>query len=145
MRLFCALRWDGARLRHAACRASCRMRRACRCRLLLLHLLCCTVSAARCMAHVGRCRRPGATARRARVQLSGGVLVMSRGDATFESVAISDTFAAIVRVAWRGRPGPEAEWGGGLQDGGVVAMDGGSVRFKGGSIARSTAVRGPLR
>jgi hypothetical protein len=39
--------------------------------------------------------------------------------------------------------GSAAEWGGGAQKGGVVAMYGGSVRFKGGSIVRSSAVRGP--
>jgi hypothetical protein len=39
--------------------------------------------------------------------------------------------------------GSVAEWGGGLQYGGVVAIFGGSVEFKGGSIARSTAVRDP--
>ncbi len=61
MLLFCVLRWDGACLRHAAFRASCSLRRACRCRLLLLHLLCCMVSAARCIACVGCCRRQGAT------------------------------------------------------------------------------------
>jgi hypothetical protein len=43
-----------------------------------------------------------------------------------------------------GRPvGPEADWGVGVQDGGVVHMGGGSVGFKGGSIARSKAVRDP--
>jgi hypothetical protein len=73
----------------------------------------------------------------------GGVLAMRSGAVTFESVAISDTLTTNVRVAWGGRSGPEAEWGGGLQNGGVVAMYGGSVGFKGGSIARSTAVRDP--
>ena len=102
---FCVLRWDGACLRHAACRASSSMRRACRCWLLLLHLLCCIVSAARCIARVIRCRRQGATARRARVQGDGGVLRMVNGNATFESVAISDTTAERVRVARRGRSG----------------------------------------
>jgi hypothetical protein len=64
---------------------------------------------------------------------------MTSGSATFESVEISKTSAAV-RVAGGGRSGPEAERGGGVQEGGVVRMDGGSVRFKGGSIARSTAV-----
>ncbi len=73
----------------------------------------------------------------------GGVLAMRSGAVTFESVAISDTSARSVRVAWRGRSGPEAERGGGVQSGGVVSMDSGSVRFKGGSIANSTAVRDP--
>jgi hypothetical protein len=46
----------------------------------------------------------------------------------------------------RGGPiGPEAEWGGGVQNGGVARIEGGSVRFMGGSIARSTAVRDPRR
>jgi hypothetical protein len=46
--------------------------------------------------------------------------------------------------AWQRRPiGSEVDWGGGVQEGGVVIIDGGSVRFKGGSIARSSAVRGP--
>jgi hypothetical protein len=45
-----------------------------------------------------------------------------------------------------GRPiGPEADWGGDVQNGGVVMMYGGSVRFKGGSIARASAVRDPHR
>ncbi len=74
---------------------------------------------------------------------SGGVLAMRSGAVTFESVAISDTSAGKVRVAWGGRSGPEAERGGGVQSGGMVMMDGGSVRFKGGSIARSKAVRDP--
>jgi hypothetical protein len=48
------------------------------------------------------------------------------------------------RCAWHGRPiGPKADWGDGVQDGGVVMMHGGSVGVKGGSIARSKAVRGP--
>ncbi len=34
----------------------------------------------------------------------------------------------------------EAEWGGCVQDGGVVAMSDGSVEFKGGSIARSSVM-----
>ncbi len=71
---------------------------------------------------------------------NGGVLAMRSGAVTFESVAISDTSARGVRGAGGGRPGPEAEWGGGLQEGGVVKMYGGSVSFKGGSIARSSAV-----
>ncbi len=80
----------------------------------------------------------------ARVQgLDGGVLRMFSGDAAFESVEISDTSAGSVRLAWRGRSGREAEWGGGVQAGGVVMMYGESVRFKGGSIARSKAVRDP--
>jgi hypothetical protein len=71
----------------------------------------------------------------------GGVLAMRSGAVTFESVAISDT-TGYVRVAWGGRSGPEAEWGGDAQEGGVVKIDGGSVAFKGGSIAAS-AVRDP--
>ena len=76
---------------------------------------------------------------------SGGVLAMRSGAVTFESVAISDTTADEVRVAWGGRPGPEAEWGGGVQEGGVASISGsgGSVVFKGGSIARASAVRDP--
>ncbi len=106
------------------------------------------MSAARCIARVGCSGRQGATAQRARVQSStganeGGVLSISGGNATFESVAISDTFTRGVRVAWGGRSGPEAEWGGDAQEGGVVMLNGGSVRFKGGSIANSTAVRDP--
>jgi hypothetical protein len=67
---------------------------------------------------------------------------MLNGNATFESVAVSDTTASV-REAGGGRSGREAEWGGGVQYGGVVKIDGGSVGFKGGSIARSTAVRVP--
>ncbi len=73
----------------------------------------------------------------------GGVLSMIGGSAKFESVAISDTSAEFVRVAWRGRSGREAEWGGGMQYAGAVFMVDGSVEFKGGSIARSKAVRDP--
>ena len=71
----------------------------------------------------------------------GGVLAMRSGAVTFESVAISDTSAGSVRVAWGGRSGPEAERAGGVQNGGVVILYGGSVRFKDGSIARASAVR----
>ncbi len=39
----------------------------------------------------------------------GGVLAMRSGAVKLESVAISDTTAEWVRVAWRGRSGPEAE------------------------------------
>ncbi len=72
----------------------------------------------------------------------GGVLKMRSGAVKFESVAISDTQASV-RVGREGPIGLEAEWGGGVQTGGVVAIFGGSVGFKGGSIARSTAVRDP--
>jgi hypothetical protein len=82
--------------------------------------------------------------RRARLQgKDGGVLDMTGGSATFESVAISDTSSAQgVRVAWvADRAGTELS--GGVQSGGVVTMDDGAVAFKGGSIARSSAVRDP--
>jgi hypothetical protein len=110
------LHWDVARSGHAACRAACSMRCVLHvvcCRLLLLHLLCCIVSAARCIVRVGcRCRQR-ATMRRARVQrFSGGVLIIDKGSATFESVAISDTAATSVRAAWEAdRAGTEAEFG----------------------------------
>jgi hypothetical protein len=59
----------------------------------------CVVGAGRCSVRVGCCRRHRVTVRRACVQRDdGGVLVISGGSATFESVAISDTTAAV-RVA----------------------------------------------
>ncbi len=127
---------------------SCGVRAVACCTLLPLHPLGCIVSAARCIARVGCSSLRRATVRRACVQGSfaggisgnGGVLSMSGGSATFESVAISDT-KARVRVE-SGRPiGSAAELGGGAQDGGVVEISGGSVLFKGGSIARAWVVR----
>jgi hypothetical protein len=83
--------------------------------------------------------------RRARVQgnAGGGVLSIFGGSATFELVEISGTSARGVRVAGGGRSGSAAEWGGGVQNGGVVMISGGSVHFKGGSIAHCYAVRDP--
>ena len=104
----------------------------------LLHCERCTLH--RACGTLSSSRSDGASC--ARMQGYGGVLIILNGNATFESVAISNTSAGV-RLAWGGRPGPEAERGGGVQSGGVVRMDDGSVRFKGGSIARSTAVRDP--
>ncbi len=106
------LRWDGARL-HQSCGVPC----------VVQHAVCVPLQFAQ-----------GSN--------GGGVLSISGGSATFESVEISDT-SAPVRVAGGGRSGPAVEWGGGAQSGGVVAMSRGSVEFKGGSIARSSAVRDP--
>jgi hypothetical protein len=81
------------------------------CRFLLLHVLSCTVSAAHSIVRVGCCSCHRAPVCRARVQGSGGggVLYMSGGRATFESVAISDTEAISVRA-----PGEADRVGGGL-------------------------------
>ena len=89
-------------VRRAVRHAPCGVRAVACCALLLLHLLGCIVSVARCNVRVGCCHRHRATVRHAPVQGPygrGGVLYMTSGRATFESVAISDTTARKVRVA----------------------------------------------
>jgi hypothetical protein len=75
-----------------------------------VHLLCRIVSAALRIVHVGCCLRHGVTVRRTLVQRDGGVLFISGGSATFESVAISDTSAAVRVAGEADRAGGRLEW-----------------------------------
>jgi hypothetical protein len=86
-------------VRRAVRRAACGVRAFASNPLLPLHLLRCVVSAAHCIVRAGCRYLQRAMVRRARVQTDGGVLSISGGSATFESVAISDT-NAVVRAAW---------------------------------------------
>ena len=152
----CAILWDAAPLGHAAFRAACSMRRACRCR---------------CTLHVASVASALLRSERRMLRCTCGMLLSSPSDWAPRSCAEISRWCAKhvrrqrdVRVcgdfrslrsprgtrcragrSGRRRIGAAEGCESGVQKGGVVFMSNGVVAVKGGTIAVAVTVRFPSR